>query len=234
MNNDLTKAYDAWKINPTPDALNVALGAAHPVMTSAVKSYVGRDDPIALSHAKLLTAEAFKSYDPKRKVQLRTHLMNQLQPLRRFAASRRFVTKIPERVQYDLSGLRETNMQLHDELGRSPTEEELADKSGYSMKRIRRLRTYASPVAEGYSTSSEGEEQGVPGEAVDPMQDWAAYVYHDMNPVDKKIFEWRTGYNGVATKGVVEIAKELGISAGAVTQRANRISQRMEEGIGRG
>lgn len=231
--NDLVKAYDAWKIDPKTDTLDVALKAAHPTMTSAVKSYVGREDPIAMSHAKILTADAFKSFDPKKQVQLRTHLLNQLQPLRRFAASRRFVTKIPERVQYDLSGLRNSEIQLNDSLGRSPTEEELADDTGYSMKRIQRLRKYSSPVSESGSRNEEGEERGIPGEVADPMQDWVAYVYHDMSALDKKIFEWRTGFNGLPVRGVVDIAKELGISAGAVTQRANKISQRIEEGVSR-
>jgi len=231
--NDLDTAFDAWKTAPTPESMDSAIQAAQPVMSSAIKSYVGREDPIAMSHAKLLTAQAFKSYDPSRKVMLRTHLMNQLQPLRRFAASRRFVTKIPERVQYDMTGLREAESELRDKFGRDPTEEELADQAGFSMKRIRHLRGFAVPVAEGVAETSDEARQGAVT-TPDPMEDWTRYVYHDLNPIDKKIFEWRTGFNGVQKKGVVEIAKLLGISAGAVTQRANRISKQLEQGMANG
>lgn len=227
---DLDKAFEAWKTAQTPETMDGAIKAANPVMTSAVKSYVGREDPIAMSHAKLLTAQAFKSYDPAKKSQLRTHLMNQLQPLRRFAASRRFVTKIPERVQYDMTGLRESESSLRDSLGRDPTEEEMADSTGYSMKRLKHLRSFAVPVSEGVAETSEQSREGVIT-TPDPMEDWTSYVYHDLSPIDKKILEWRTGFNGVKKMGVVDVAKALGISAGAVTQRANKISKMLERGM---
>lgn len=225
---NLTTAFDAWNKSGKKD-IAPAIAAADTVIRTALKSYVGRDDPIAYSHAKVLTSRAFKSFDPTRHTQLRTHLLTQLQPLRRFAAERRFVVKVPEQVQYDMTRFRETMTDLSDELGRPPSDSEMADKTGFSMSRIGSLKRFTVPVSESTKANeTEGREIVVTPKR-DPMEDWMDYIYHDLGPVDQKIFEWRTGYNKSTIRGVVEIAKDLGISAAAVTQRANKISSMLEQ-----
>jgi DNA-directed RNA polymerase specialized sigma subunit len=225
----LKDAYTAWKKQPTRPNMMHALQASQPIIEMALRSYVGSKDPVAISHARILAMRAIKSYDPQRGTQLRTHMLTQLQPLRRLAAKRRFVSHIPEQAQYDMSGLREAEADLTDELGREPTEAELADKTGLSMKRLRYLRQMAVPTAE-----SSFAEEALQTDAPNPMNDWQDYVYYDLSPTDKKIFEWRTGYNKKPTLGVSEIAKKLNMSAGRVTQRANNIAIRLEEGLSLG
>jgi DNA-directed RNA polymerase specialized sigma subunit len=56
-------------------------------------------------------------------------------------------------------------------------------------------------------------------------------VYHELTPTDRKIFEWRTGYNGVKKLQAQQIAKKLGVSAGAVSQRTSKIADRLAQGM---
>ena len=60
---------------------------------------------------------------------------------------------------------------------------------------------------------------------------WADYVYYDLDPIDQKIFEWRTGRNGQKVLTVTEIAKRLKMSPASVSQRAKRISQLLASGV---
>lgn len=224
MNNT---AYDYWRKSPTQQNMLKVLQEVKPILDMAIRSYVGSQDPVAYSHAKLLAIKAIRNYDPSKKTQLRTHLLTQLQPLKRLAAKRRFVTHIPEQAQYDMSGLGQAEADLTFELGREPTEEELSDRTGLHLKRIKKLRALVAPTSE-----SAFEEGSTPQtEEYNPMNDWQDYVYHDLNPTDKKIFEWRTGYNGKPIRGVQEVSKELNISSARVTQRANDIAKKLEEGI---
>lgn len=223
----LMDSYSAWKKDQTQASLMGTLQAAQPIINTALQTYVGSKDPVAISHARILALRAIKSYDSNRGTQLRTHMLTQMQPLRRLAAQRRFVTHVPEQVQYDLSGIREAEADLSDELGREPTEIELADHTGFSVKRLKHLRQFSIAQPE----SMFGVEGPPQSEEHNPMDDWRDYVYHDLGPTDQKIFEWRTGYNGKPQLGVSDIAKRLGLSAGRVTQRANDISTRLEEGL---
>lgn len=223
-------AYQAWRKKPSPQAASAFVRAARPVIDMAVRSYVGYSDPVAYSQAKLLALKAMKSYDPRKNTQLRTHMLTQMQPLRRLSAKRRFVAHIPERVQYDMSGLKEAQAELTNELGRDPTDIELADKSGMSLKRIKHMRKFSVSTPE----STMDLDKGIVTDERGPMDEWQDYVYYDLSPTDKKIYEWRTGYNGNKVLGVGEIAKKLNLSSGRVTQRANDIAMKLEEGLSLG
>ena len=228
----LDQAYEAWSEKDDPDTRKKLFEAARPTIDNSIKTYVGGTDPSARSHARNLAYQAFKKYDPKKGAKLRTHLMIQLQPLRRFAARRRHLTHIPEKVQYEMSGIAEAEAALADRLGREPTEEEVADRTGISVKRLKKIRKYGNGVV---SESMRRTDEGAPlQDAVvedNPMDRWMDYVYHDLSPVDKKILEWRTGYNGKPVLKNSDIAKKLRLTPGAVSQRAKKISQQLEEGL---
>jgi RNA polymerase primary sigma factor len=226
--------FNAWSKAPTPDNMASLLEAANPVLDTAVKSYAG-GDPAFRSRAKLLAADAFRTYDPAKGTKLRTHLLTQLQSLRRHAMQRNQVVKVPERVQTDMWNMHRSQGELNDKLGREPSEQELADHSGLSMKRLRHVREFASgDVAEsGLTTRSEDGEAEMfhPGtQQADPEKIWMEYVHHELPPMDRQILEWRTGMLGRPVLSNNEIAGRLRLSAGAVSQRAAKIAARVAEG----
>jgi DNA-directed RNA polymerase specialized sigma subunit len=134
----------------------------------------------------------------------------------------------------DLYKLHQAEQTLNDAHGREASDTELADHMGTSLKRIRHLRKYnraetseSSLIARDEEGDSEIYYPGV--NKVDPEKVWVEYLYYDSDPVDQKILEWKTGYNGKSQLGTNEIAKRLGLSPGAVSQRSARLSKKLSE-----
>lgn len=221
--------FAVWQKDPSPNNMGLLLDKAKPVLDSAVKSY-GHGNEALRSHARRLAVDAFKSYDANKGTKLRTHLMNQLQPLRRQSREYSQVTHIPERVNLDLYQLNQAHQKFFDRHGREPSDREMADATGLSLRRIGYVRTYRpGEVAESGLTDPEG---GIfyPGtEKPDPEKILIEYVHHDLDPIDQKILEWRTGLYGKEKLENREIAKRLGLSPGAISQRAARIAQKMAD-----
>lgn len=222
---NMRSAYDEWNKLRTPEADAAALSKIGPQLDKAVRLYVGAPDTAARSHAKLLALKAFESYDPKKGTHIQTHFYNQLQPLRRFAAKRRFPVSIPETVQQDLAGLDTARSELEDKLDREPSLAELADYTGLSTRRLSRLSQYGFAVPE---STREYAEESQTVDTDSSMSDWEDYIYYDLSPTDKKIYEWRTGYGGAKKLSNNEIAKRLKLSAGAVSQRVSKIADRFD------
>ena len=224
-----------WMKNRTPEANTAVLAAIQPVIDTAIQSYVGQNaNQTARTQAKLMALRALETYDPS-KGSVRTHLLSQLQSLRRFAAQQQNIIDVPEQVSLDYQALQEATNELKDKLGREPTDDELADHTGLSKRRIKKIRSFNQPVSEGM-THNETEEDGsdgsvasnVPGK--DPGLDaWLDFVYDDLSTTDKLIMDMTLGRNGRKKSSVQEIAKELGISPSAVSQRAAKIQEMLDK-----
>jgi len=230
----LDTAYDSWKTDPSPQNMGLALTAASPVINSALRSY-GKGNQALKGRARILAAKAIQNYDPQKGTKLRTHMMNQMQPLIRSARQYSQPVHIPERAQADLYQVEEGHQRFFDEHGREPSEKELADLTGLSIKRIAHVRTFRNtglPESALTQLGDEGEEQFLPGmEEMDSEQIYIEFIHHDLDPIDQKILEWRTGLYGKPKLSNNEIAKKLGLSAGAVSQRAAKISKRLAAGM---
>lgn len=223
-----------WLKNRTPETNTEILNAIQPVIDTAIQSYVGPNaNQTARTQAKMMALRALETYDP-RKGNVRTHLLSQLQSLRRFAAQQQNIIDIPEQFSLDHQALQEASNELRDKLGREPTDDELADHTGLSKRRIKKIRSFNQPVSEGM-THNETQEDGsdgsvasnVPGK--DPGLDaWLDFVYDDLSSTDKLIMDMTLGRNGRKKSSVQEIAKELGISPSAVSQRAAKIQEMID------
>lgn len=226
--------HSKWLKNRTPESNTEILTAIQPIIDTAIQSYVGPNaNQTARTQAKLMALRALETYDPS-KGNVRTHLLSQLQSLRRYAAQQQNIIDVPEQVSLDYQSLQEATNELRDKLGREPTDEELADHTGLSTKRIKKIRSFNQPVSEGMThneTAEDGSDgsvaSNVPGK--DPGLDaWLDFVYDDLSNTDKLIMDMLLGRNGRKKASVQEIAKELGISPSAVSQRAAKIQEMID------
>ena len=228
----LDNAYEFWQRNQSAANLSQLLETASPVLDKAITSLAGGDRTLR-GRAKRLAIDAFRSFDPAKGAKLRTHLMIRLQPLQREYTKRTSSLAIPERVQLDQLRLTQAEQSLSDELGRDPSDHELAEFMGLSQKRIAHVRKFVRGLlAEGQIRSDEGEQRMPAAEEVTAADIWVEYVHHDLDSIDKKIFEWKTGYNGKKIRSNNEIAKRLRITPSAVSQRSAKIAMKLEEGSG--
>jgi len=226
----MDEAYDFWQRNQSPATMNQLLRAADPVIGRALTQYAGGDKAMR-ARAKRLAIEAFRNYDPKHATKLKTHLMIRLKPLQREYTKRTSPLAVPERVQLDQLRLRKAEQELVELRGREPSDDEIAEYMGLSTRRIAHVRNFARGVlSESQMRNSEGELQLPTAETVTSSDIWVEYVHHDLDPKDKKIMEWKTGYGGHEVLSTNEIAKRLSISASAVSQRSAKIARRLEMG----
>jgi DNA-directed RNA polymerase specialized sigma subunit len=222
--------WESWKKDPNPANSGTLLKAVNPVINAALRAYAGvNPSPTIRSRAKLLTLHATGSYDPNR-AKLRTHLMTQLQGLRRHVARESMAVSVPEQVALDLGHVREAENRLRDQLGRDPSTGEMTDYTGLSHKRLGYLQQHRYTRSEGsmQRPTEEGEDIYAPAvEAGSDHSAWHEFVYNDLDPVDQVILEHALGLHGKPVLQNQQIAKKLRLSPGAVSQRKAKIQAKL-------
>lgn len=235
VNDSFHTLYDTWKTNQTPENNTKILGAVQPVIDTALSSYVGQQhSPTLKSRARLMALKALGTYDPQRG-NVRTHLLSQMQSLRRLSAKEQNIISIPEQVGLDYQHLSTAENELRDVLNREPTDDELADHTGLSVRRLRKVRAFNQPVAEGTISRETADDtvntdtaSDIPG-AHRAADAWMNFVYDDLSPTDKLIMDMTLGRNGRRRTSTQDIAKKLRISPGAVSQRAAKIQDMLDK-----
>jgi len=227
--NPLSTAYDNWAKEPDVEANQTALlQKLQPTIDAALTSYAPNNKSALQTKARIIAMTAVKSYDPKRKVQLNTYVSNALKSLNRENAKRTNMVHVPENVLLEKNKIQKATDSFMADYGREPNMVELADLSGLSIKRIAHVRKYDPQKAESQMLTEKGDTFFT--KSSDPQKIWADYVYYDLDPIDKKIFEWLTGHGGTDIISKRDIAKRLKISSPAVSQRVNKIIKMMEQG----
>lgn len=229
-------AYAQWQQTRTPESNTAILKTIQPVIDTAVTSYAGQNaNPTIRSKARIMALRALDSYDPNRG-NVRTHLLSQLQSLRRLSAQSQNIISIPEQVGLDFTHIIDSENQLRDELGRDPTDDELADATNLSKRRIQKIRTFHQPVAEGATMRDVTADESYGGDVASSIPGstrgedaWFNFVYDDLSPTDKLIADMTLGRNGRRKTTTQEIARRLNITPGAVSQRAAKIQSMLDK-----
>jgi DNA-directed RNA polymerase specialized sigma subunit len=225
-NNEHRDSYDIWKESPTEDNLSKVLQDLKPTINSALHTFTGGDKSLT-TRAYILTKQALPTYDATKGTSLKTHVFNNLKRLNRVKDERSTVIHIPEGVRVDSKSIYHFKNKFMDKHDREPSLEEIADGTGLSIKRVGKA-LHGGEVPESMGVSEKGDLLNA---ASTRTKDdiWQDYVYYDLDPVNKKIFEWTTGYLDSKVLPKKEIAAKLKISPAAVSQRVNTIIKRLEE-----
>lgn len=228
---DFAEPFATWKANPTPDGNAAFLQTLQPTIDKAISAHVGQGSPLLTSRARRMALDAVRSYDPTRGTRLGTHLFNQLQGLKRVARQQSTILGVPERVSLDRYHLEEAHKSLAAELGRDPTDGELADHTGFSLRRMAHVRSYQPAVSQGMMESlGEGAFTGGVQPGRDGSQEmWLRMVYEDLDPFDQKVMEHALGMHGNPVLPNHKIASKLNRSPGYISQRKRYIQQRLDE-----
>jgi DNA-directed RNA polymerase specialized sigma subunit len=177
-----------------------------------------------------MALKAAESYDPASGVKLSTYVMSSMRGLNRLAADRKTAVHVPEGALLDQNRIRKSSLEFKADNGRDPSAQEVADATGLSVKRLASLKERKGELRESDSSSDQGDALAAVKGDKDRL--WVDFVYHDLDPISKSIFEQSTGYGGAARAHKQEIAKGLGISAAAVSQRIGKITDKLAEGLG--
>lgn len=225
---DLAEPFDTWRVRRTPQTAQALLQKLEPVRRAALTTYggpAGATSPTLGSRAKLIMLDALERYDPTRS-SMKTFMMSHLQGLRRASVREGRVVSAPEQVLLDSSRLAEATNELSDRLGRDPSDSELADHVGMSLKRIAHVRRLKPSVAEGGLATLEDGMSTPYAPAVDLRgreHSLYEFLYHGADPVDQLIMEHTLGLHGKPRLQNQQLAAKLRLSPGAVSQRKARL-----------
>jgi DNA-directed RNA polymerase specialized sigma subunit len=220
--------WKAYSTDPTPNNLKPLMTAMQPLIHSEVNRWkAAAPKPALHRQAQSLTLHAIKTYDPNKGAALGTHVMNRLKKLSRTAYQHQDLVRLPENKKLRSQALYNAESELKGELGRDPTNAELADRLGWSPKRVSDVQR--SAVGEYVESMDVGGEMfsGIYGrDAADPVLD---YVYYDLDPTDKQIFEHLTGYSGKPVMTMQQVAMKLGLTDSQVRTRKTRIIKKIKQ-----
>jgi len=217
--------YHSWKNDPSEDNYEALLTKMNPTVTSALRSYGGDQKGLKV-RAKILTAQAFDTYDPERGTSLSTHIHNSLQRLHRYRSDRSSALHIPENTRLDAGLIKKYVAEYEASRGEEPSDAMISDGIGLSLAKIQRARNIGE-ASSSQMLSDKGDLPASKGKTAEEI--WADYVYHDLGEKDKKIYQWTTGYNGSPMLNKRAIAIKLKISPAAVSQRIGRIVNKLQE-----
>ena len=233
---DFDAIYPQWQKQQTPELNTKLIGTIQPIVDTAVSSYAGANaSPTIKNKARLMALKALQTYDPQRG-NVKTHLLSQLQSLRRLAAKEQNIISLPEQVGLDFQRLSSAENELRDALSRDPTDDELADATGLSTRRIKKIRGFNQPIAEGMTALQSGDsEDAANTDLASTLPNytkhtdaWLDFVYGDLSPTDKLVMDLTLGRNGRRKASTQDIARRLNISPGAVSQRAAKIQNMID------
>jgi RNA polymerase primary sigma factor len=149
--------------------------------------------------------------------------------------------RIPVHIGQELTKLRAAERKMVGELGRDPTDEELAQALGVDVPRVEELRSAERvPVSLETPVGGEGEaELGslLPSDAPEPLEEVAveleeASIRRALERLDdnaRRVIEMRFGLGGQEPLTLREVAKRMGLSPEGVRKLERRALRRLAE-----
>ena len=207
-------AWREWQRDPTSHRMGNVLGQLNPLIQKEVNRWSGTYSlarPLLELEAKRLAAEAIHSYSPTRGAALATHVTHRLKKLSRLPYTHQNIARLPEYQTLKFHTYHSAKAELEDKFGRDPTADELADQLGWSRPFLTRFQT---------SLRKEFLESGEPPPIFDRPSDDAQtidFVYNDLSPAQKTIFQHTTGYSGSPILTNPQLMKKLNLSQGQLS-----------------
>lgn len=222
-NKDL-ELWRKWKASQSQADLDALIKQMWPVIRRETARWASIVSPTMLDNeAKLQAIKAFKSYNPMAGAALSTHLTNQLQKLSRTAYARQSTLAVPEQKRLLYNNYNRAYRQLEDLHGRPPSLEDVADHMRLPPAKLQEVVSVVG--------KKEFMESGEGPSFVQYMDDPEVVdlAYYDMTPLQKKIFEMRTGYGGNAVKSGAGIMHATGLTQGQLSYQLTQIKALLEQ-----
>ena len=129
--------YKTWKANPTKENLGKLVEVLMPIAGKEIMRSSGTLPQSALTgEAKKWLVQAIKTYKEGKGASIGTHATNYLQKIRRLNYTYQNVARLPESQQLKYSTYQGAISNLTYDLGRQPTDEEIAKSLGWSKKQV--------------------------------------------------------------------------------------------------
>lgn len=229
---DLAPIYDAWRMNGVnPKSNSELLKAIQPWVDQSILAAGGDPNNRALkAKANMMAIAYMRNYDPY-KSNIKNFLYGQMQGLKRVVGDEQII-RIPERAALQRQAVEEAEKELYDKLGRYPSDKEIADKIGMSLRILKNVRSMNVPMSEsGMNAALESDDNyiasSIPGQNTGEKA-WEEYVYDSLPARSQAVMERMYGMHGRKPEKAEAIAKSLKISRAAVSQHKKKIDSLLD------
>lgn len=219
------EAWERWNKSRSQEDLVALFKQMDGVIKKEIGRWRGVLSPIVLeTEARRLAKQAFENYDPQRGVALATYLTNSLKKLSRLTYKHQNPTYIPEHQVLKVGTYQHAVRDLQDRHGRDPTNEELCDYLKWRPRDVSNLQkqmrsTFVESIdLPGGMFADASEDEGL-----------LDYVYYDLNPQQKIIFEHTTGYGGKPILSNTEIRNKLGMTQGMFSYEKRKVVDKLKK-----
>lgn len=197
-----------------------------PIIQKGLLTFGGEGAEILRGKAKLIVKNAIDVYDPT-KGKLTNYVILHLQRLMREAPQTGTVISTAESFKMELRRFEQMVKELEDELGRPPSDYEIAERFKIPIRKIEKFRrAQGGMVTSQYEDASISERKQLSDEAWQLVLDT---IYLELDSIDQLILERYYGIHGHQRKTIEEIAREIKKSVGFVHKRLSEIRRKIEE-----
>lgn len=202
--------WKSWKKTEDPKALGKLMDSFQPVIAITVRRFESVPIPESSieAEAKRQALNAFKTYNPKAGAALGTHVHNYMQKVNRFVYEHQNVGRIPEHRITQIGTYQAVKGELKEKKGREASAMEISDELGWSLPEVERMeRELRREVPEtavldvDFSFSQTSDAQKI-----------LQYIYYELNPNERVVFEYLTGWAGKPKLSEAEISSRMGIT----------------------
>ncbi len=208
------------------------------LVVKIARDYEGLGVPLLdlISEGNIGLMKAVERFDPAKGAKLSTYASWWIkQSIKRALANQSKVIRLPVHMADKVSKMRRTSLEMQEELGREPTNEELAAEMGLTVRRLRVLRRAAVPVAS-LDASIGDDEMSRLGDLVKDENASTPYeqlrektlssmlreMVKTLSRREAAVLSARFGLDGNPRKGLDEIGQEIRVSRERVRQIQNK------------